>query len=177
MVAHNYYDSSRVSRCSSSPREGQPEFTWPTPERGSKSAAPKENLQSTRQKAKLSRIVVTDLSPVFGLLRARNIWNNVHSLFFLFRLSHFRFGFFFSWIIHFTFDSCHFVRIATTINGSVIIFIGIKIEEAKWNFKCTFRKNIISDPRNIRNIFKVYVKCNVRKIKRCKIWKFWNFRI
>lgn len=101
MVAHNYYDSSRVSRCSSSPREGQPEFTWPTPERGSKSAAAKENLQSTRQKAKLSRSLLWISSPVFGLLRARYLEQCPLALSFSF-ISFFdsvSFFFFFQWKI------------------------------------------------------------------------------
>lgn len=154
MVAHNYYDSSRVSRCSSSPREGQPEFTWPTPERGSKSAAAKENLQSTRQKAKLSRSLLWISSPVFGLLRARYLEQCPLALSFSF-ISFFdsvSFFFFFNvkyqWIIHlnYTIIHCHFVH-----NEWIdIIFIGIKIEKAKW-FQMYISK--LSDPKKYSKRF------------------------
>lgn len=52
-------------------------FTWPPPESRSKSAAAKENLQSTRQKAELSpgRSVVMDLLVVTRSPRFRLPWN------------------------------------------------------------------------------------------------------
>lgn len=83
------------------------------------------------------------------------IWNNVHSLF-LFHLSHFliRFLFFFffnekyQWIIHlnYTIIHCHFVH-----NERIdIIFIGIKIEKAKW-FQMYISK--LSDPKKYSKRF------------------------